>query len=45
MLTHEQELAFCRARREAIALNYQNLNPEQRKSVLCTDCLLYSSTI
>ena len=37
MLTHEQELAFCRARREAIALNYQNLNPEQRKAVLCTE--------
>ena len=37
MLTHEQELAFCRARREAIALNYQNLNPEQQKAVLATE--------
>ena len=37
MLTHEQELDFCRARRAAIALNYQNLNPEQRKAVLATE--------
>jgi DNA helicase-2/ATP-dependent DNA helicase PcrA len=37
MLTHEQELAFCRARRDAIALNYQNLNPEQQKAVLATE--------
>ena len=37
MLTHEQELAFCRARREAIALNYRNLNPEQQKAVLATE--------
>ena len=37
MLTHEQEQAFCRARRDAIALNYQNLNPEQRRAVLCTE--------
>ena len=37
MLTQAQELDFCRARREAIALNYQNLNPEQRKAVLATE--------
>ena len=37
LTTHEQELEFCRARREAIALNYKNLNPEQRKAVLCTE--------
>ena len=37
MLTQEQELDFCRLRREAIALNYRNLNPEQRKAVLATE--------
>ena len=37
MLTHQQELEFCRLRREAIALNYLNLNPEQRKAVLATE--------
>lgn len=37
MLTQAQELDFCRTRREAIALNYQNLNPEQRKAVLATE--------
>ncbi len=37
MMTHEQELAFCRARRDAIALNYQNLNKEQREAVLDTE--------
>ena len=37
LTTHEQELEFCRARREAIALNYKSLNPEQRKAVLCTE--------
>ncbi len=37
MLTHEQELEFCKARRAAIALNYQSLNPEQRRAVLATE--------
>ena len=37
MLTSEQALDFVRARRDAIALNYQNLNPEQRKAVLATE--------
>ena len=30
MLNREEELRFCKARRAAIALDYQNLNPEQR---------------
>ncbi len=37
MLTPEQTLEFCRLRREAIAQDYQNLNPEQRKAVLATE--------
>ncbi len=37
MLTPEQELEFCRLRREVIAQNYTNLNPEQRKAVLATE--------
>ena len=37
MLTPEQALDFCRLRRAAIALNYQNLNPEQRTAVLATE--------
>ncbi|MCI9367325.1 MAG: UvrD-helicase domain-containing protein, partial [Oscillospiraceae bacterium] len=37
MLTPEQELEFCRLRREVIGLNYQTLNPEQRKAVLATE--------
>ena len=37
MLTPEQSLEFCRLRREVIGLNYQNLNPEQRKAVLATE--------
>ena len=37
MLTHEQELEFCRLRRQVIALNYRNLNLEQRKAVLATE--------
>ena len=37
MLTHEQELEFCRLRRQAISLNYHNLNTEQRKAVLATE--------
>ena len=37
MLTQQQELEFCRLRREVIGLNYQDLNPEQRKAVLATE--------
>jgi len=37
MLTHAQELDFCRLRREAIALNHRSLNPEQQKAVLATE--------
>ncbi len=37
MLTRSQELEFCRLRREVIGLNYQNLNPEQRRAVLATE--------
>ena len=37
MLTQQQELEFCRLRREVIGLNYQNLNPQQRKAVLATE--------
>ena len=37
MLTQQQELEFCRLRREVIGQNYQNLNPEQRKAVLSTE--------
>ena len=37
MLTPEQELDFCRLRREVIGQNYQNLNPEQQKAVLATE--------
>ena len=37
MLERELELRFCRARREAIALDFQNLNPEQRKAALSTE--------
>lgn len=37
MLNHEQELRFCKARRAAIALDYVNLNPEQRRAVLATE--------
>ena len=37
MLTQQQELGFCRLRREVIGQNYQNLNPEQRKAVLATE--------
>ena len=36
MLTPEQELEFCRLRREIIGLNYQTLNSEQRRAVLAT---------
>ena len=37
MLTPEQSAEFVRARRAAIALNYQNLNPEQQRAVLATE--------
>ena len=37
MLTQQQELEFCRLRREVIGQNYQNLNPEQRRAVLATE--------
>ena len=37
MLSHEQEERFCAARRAAIALDYANLNPEQREAVLTTE--------
>ena len=37
MLTEQEQLEFCRARRAAIALDYQNLNSEQRKAVLATE--------
>ncbi len=37
MLERDQELRFCRARRAAIAMDFQNLNPEQCKAALCTD--------
>ena len=37
MLTHQQEIEFCRLRRAVIAQNYQNLNPEQQKAVLATE--------
>ncbi len=37
MLTQQQELEFCRLRREVIGQNHQNLNPEQRKAVLATE--------
>ena len=37
MLTYEQQAAFCAARRAAIELDHQNLNPEQRKAALATE--------
>lgn len=37
MLNRDEEPRFCRARRAAIALDYPNLNPEQRKAVLATE--------
>jgi len=36
MLTHEQELRFAAARRQAIARDFARLNPEQRDAVLTT---------
>ena len=37
MLERDQELRFCQVRRAAIAMDFQNLNPEQCKAVLSTD--------
>lgn len=37
MLTPQQELDFCRARRLAIALNHQTLNAQQQEAVLATE--------
>lgn len=37
MLDQEQALRFCRARRAAIALEYQNLNEAQRQAALATE--------
>ena len=37
MLNHIPAEEFCRLRREAIALNYQHLNPQQRQAVLATE--------
>ena len=37
MLNHQQELEFCRLRRQAIALNYKKLNKEQKQAVLDTE--------
>jgi len=37
MLDEATQLRFCRARRAAIALDFQNLNPEQQKAVLATE--------
>ncbi len=37
MLNREQEIRFCRARREAVARDFSRLNPEQRKAALATE--------
>ncbi|MCI8422956.1 MAG: UvrD-helicase domain-containing protein [Lawsonibacter sp.] len=37
MLEHEQEIRFCRARREAISRDFPQLNPEQRRGTLATE--------
>ena len=37
MLDQQQELRFCKARREAIARDFARLNPEQQKAVLATE--------
>ncbi|MCI8303310.1 MAG: UvrD-helicase domain-containing protein, partial [Lawsonibacter sp.] len=37
MLNHQQEIQFCKARREAIARDFARLNPEQRKAALATE--------
>ena len=36
MLTGSDALEFCRLRRQAITLDYPNLNPQQLKGVLAT---------
>ena len=33
MLNQDEALRFCKARRAAIELDFQNLNPEQRRAV------------
>lgn len=37
MLNQDEALRFCKARRAAIELDFQNLNPEQRQAVLATE--------
>ena len=37
MLNRDEELRFCKARRAAIALDFQNLNPEQQKAAMATE--------
>ena len=37
MLNREEELRFCKARRAAIELEFQNLNSQQRRAVLATE--------
>ena len=37
MLSHELELRFCRARKQAIELDFARLNTEQRQAVLATE--------
>ena len=37
MLSQQQELRFCKARRGAIARDFAHLNPEQQKGVLATE--------
>ena len=43
MLEHELELRFCKARRAAIELDYQNLNPEQRRAAARPPCSFTAS--
>lgn len=37
MLERDQEMRFCQVRRAAIAMDFQNLNPEQCKAALSTE--------
>ena len=37
MLNREEELRFCKARRAAIALDFPNLDAEQKKAALATE--------
>ena len=37
MLEQSMQLRFCKARRAAIELDFQNLNPEQRRAALATE--------